>query len=63
MCSENEGTLKELLLLEFNKMRSKNKEILESNKKRVPLCLQVLTEHFHYRLHVSFIRNWFIRNE
>ena len=29
MCSENEGTIKELLVLEFNKKRSENKELLE----------------------------------
>ena len=29
MCSENYGTIKELLVLEFDKKRSKNKELLE----------------------------------
>ena len=29
MCSENKRTIKELLLLEYDKMRSKNKETLE----------------------------------
>jgi len=29
MCSENYGTIKELLVIEFNKKMSRNKELLE----------------------------------
>ena len=29
MCSENQGTMKERLILQFNKKRFKNKEFLE----------------------------------
>ena len=29
MCSENEGTIRELLVLEFDKKKSKNKGLLE----------------------------------
>ena len=48
MCSENSGTIKELLVLEFDKKMSENKELLELG---LELCFLQKK-----RVHCAFIR-------
>ena len=45
MCNENKGTIKELLVLDLHKKRSKNKELLELSLELGSLFKKSLYDH------------------